>query len=82
MRREQQYTAPRRLRRLEMLEARHHRDVADAFVRRPPADRGLEQRAAEAREMLAHGPLARPGIELRQAQLDVPARDALERRGE
>ena len=82
MRRQQQHAAPGGLRRLEMLEAGHQRDAPDAFVRRPPADRGLEQRAAEAGEVFAQDRRALRRVQLRQAQLDVAPRDALERRGE
>ena len=58
------------------------RDAADAFVRRPPADRGFEQRAAQAGEVFAQDRRALRRVELGQRQLDVAPRDALEGRGE
>jgi len=76
--RQQQHATPRGARRLEVLEPGHHGDAADAFVRRPPAHGGFEQRAPEAREVLAQDAGARFGNEFRQRQLEVAGRDPLE----
>ena len=43
---------------------------------------GFEQRAPQAREMFAQDARARFGRQFRQRELEVAARDALERRGE